>query len=364
MAHNIAKIAGKDAMFCVGKREDAWHLLGQRCENAASWKEAMQLAGLDWQVVKVQDYATNPAGLTVPVPTFTVFRDIDSAILGSVGAGFAVLQNDQCFQFVDNLLEANGGSHYDSAGALGNGAVIWCAVRVPSADIEIVGGDKLESYLVFTTGHDGSTATKVFLTTVRVVCQNTLQMSLKEANAMVSVKHTKNANARLDKAKDLMQGVKANAKNLEDKLKKLANFQMNRKSIVTVLDRLFPPSKEENANQTRRENVLSEILELYSKNDDNAIPEIRGTAYNLLNAVTEYTDHYRSARLTDGRAGMTLATARAENAVTGTGDRLKNNALEIIEQVVMADGSLVDRVRDDVAPSGDLMTDILAKHGY
>lgn len=363
MAHNIAKIDGKDAMFVVGKREDAWHHLGQRCENAVTWQEAVKLAGLDWKVVKTQNYARNPAGKVVEADTFTVFRDIDNAILGSVGAGFVVKQNEDCFKFVDTLLEANGGSHYDSAGALGNGAVIWCAVRVPKADFEVVAGDKHESYLVFATGHDGSMAHTVYLTSVRVVCQNTLQMSLKEAGAMVRVKHTKNAEARLDKAKDLMSGVVANAKSLEVKLKKLADVKMNRTSIVAVLDRLFPASKEENANTTRRENVVTEVLELFAANDNKAFPEVAGTAYNLLNAVTEYTDHFRTARITDGRKGMSLQTARAENAVMGTGDVLKNNALSIIEQVVLTDGSVIDQVKE-VPSTGNILTDVLANMGF
>lgn len=49
--------------------------------------------------------------------------------------------------------------------------------------------------------------------------------------------------------------------------------------------------------------------------------------------MTEYTDHFRSARITDNRAGYSVAQARAENAVSGTGDRLKNTALVVIDEV-------------------------------
>jgi len=54
MAHDLAVINGKHAMFVVGKREDAWHKLGQRCDSAVSWERAMQLAGLDWQVARIK----------------------------------------------------------------------------------------------------------------------------------------------------------------------------------------------------------------------------------------------------------------------------------------------------------------------
>lgn len=334
MAHNIYNDGTKDCMFVVGKREDAWHMLGQRCDNAASWEEAVKLAGLDWQVAKQQNYARNPGGSVVPTDSYTIFRDSDNAQLGTVGPDFTVKQNRECFQFVDTLLEANGGSHYDSAGALGNGSKIWCAVRVPKADISVAGGaDKHESYLVFATAHDGSMAHTVKLTTVRVVCQNTLNSALSCDGAVLRVKHTKSADARLDRARGLMQGVTMDAKALESKLGILAQRRMTRESMVAILNRLFPAPKEENASTTRRENVLTEVLSLYASNDHAAIPQIAGSAYNLLNAVTEYTDHFRSARITDARAGMSVVQARAENAVSGTGDRLKASALAVIDEV-------------------------------
>jgi phage/plasmid-like protein (TIGR03299 family) len=333
MAHNIYKDAtGKDCMFVVGTREAAWHLLGQRCDNAATWEQAVELAGLNWNVAKQRNYARTPAGKVVETESYTVFRDSDNAQLGTVGPEYTVKQNAECFRFVDTLLEANGGAHYDSAGALGNGARIWCAVRVPKADISL-GDDKHESYLVFTTAHDGSMAHTAKLTTVRVVCQNTLNSALSSEGAMFRVKHTAAADQRLYRAKQLMTGIVQVAATLKSKLEQLAQRKMTRESMVTVLNRLFPAPKEDNANTTRRENVLTDVLNLYASNDNGAFPEIAGSAYNLLNAVTEYTDHYRTARITDSRQGWSQQQARAENAVSGTGDRLKNSALAVIDEV-------------------------------
>ena len=78
---------------------------------------------------------------------------------------------------------------------------------------------------------------------------------------------------------------------------------------------------------TRRDGVLAEILRLYEMNDGNAFPQFRGSAYNLLNAVTEYTDHFRNPN-GDPKA-------RAESAMFGSGDVLKTKALDMI---VMAAG--------------------------
>jgi hypothetical protein len=120
------------------------------------------------------------------------------------------------------------------------------------------------------------------------------------------------------------------AKRLEEKLQLLATRRITRKSLITVMDRLFPLPKDEKQNTTRRENILADVLKLYESNDNNVFPAIRGTGYNLLNAVTEYTDHYRTARITGAREGMSVDMARAENAVIGTGERLKTQALDVI----------------------------------
>lgn len=335
MAHNIYRDAtGKDCMFVVGAREDAWHMLGQRCDKAVSWEQAVELAGLNWKVYKQRNYARQPmTGKVVETDSYTVFRDSDNSQLGTVGPEYTVKQNAECFQFVDTLLEANGGAHYDSAGALGNGARIWCAVRVPKADIAVAGADKHESYLVFTTAHDGSMAHTAKLTTVRVVCQNTLNSALSSEGAMFRVKHTAQADVRLDRAKTLMTGIVQDAATLQRKLEQLSQRKMTRESMVAVLNRLFPAPKEQDANTTRRENVLTDVLNLYASNDNGAYPQIAGSAYNLLNAVTEYTDHFRSARITESRQGYSQQQARAENAVSGTGDRLKNSALAVIDEV-------------------------------
>jgi phage/plasmid-like protein (TIGR03299 family) len=338
MAHDLfTDHTGKACMFVVGKREDAWHKLGQRCDNAVNWEAAMTLAGLDWQVIKNQNYARNPQGNVVPVSSYSIFRDTDNAELASnVGEGFTIKQNRDCFQFVDDLLQANGGAHHDSAGALGNGATVWCAVRVPRADIAVNVDDKHESYLVFTTAHDGSMAHTAALSSVRVVCRNTLRQALSTNTGILRIKHTKNANARFDDAKRTMDGVVMDAKRLESKLQMLATRRVTRESMTAVMDRLFAKPTEKDQNTTRRENILAEVLSLYESNDRDAFPSIRGTGYNLLNAVTEYTDHYRTARITDARQGYSIDQARAENAVIGTGERLKTQALDVILEATAA----------------------------
>lgn len=329
MPDNIAKIDGQDAMFCVGNQESAWHHLGQRTPDAATWQQAMELAKLNWPVVLKDIYCRNPFNFVVKVDQYkAVWRGNGTpACLGVVGKDFQPIQNQQAFDFVDALLTGSDGAHYESAGALGLGETIWVLARVPGADIRITGTDDVsQSYLLVATGHAGNMSYMAKLTSVRVVCQNTLTQALSHAGSVFKVKHTKTADSRLKDAKSAMQGVIADSKVLGEKLNALATRRMTKDSMLAVINRLFPENKE-TENQGRRTAIVTKVLELFESNDSDAIPQIRGTAYNMLNAVTEYTDHYRTARITEGKQGMTVQQARAQAAVFGTGDRLKQDAL-------------------------------------
>lgn len=329
MAHDIARINGIDSMFAVGGREAAWHQLGQRINQAATWEQAIKLANLDWQVKKQDLYARALVAPFAPfkVPdTQAIIRDTDSAYLGCVGTGYEPIQNREAFDFMDAVIGERGGAHYETAGALGSGERIWVLARVPGADIRIHGTDDVSrGYLLVATAHDGSMSYLAKLCAERVVCANTLAVALGESSkAVLRIKHTRSAKDRLALAQKLLQGVVKDADALSARLNALAQRRMTKDTMVNVMNRLFPENKEAQSD-TRRMNLVTKVLELFESNDGNAVPQIRGTAYNLLNAVTEYTDHFRTARLTSGRDSVDKA--RAEAALFGTGDRFKSDAL-------------------------------------
>jgi phage/plasmid-like protein (TIGR03299 family) len=361
MAHNIWIENGRANMFVVGNRKAAWHELGQRTDNAVTWEQAMGLAGLDWEVVKRQMFGGLNNEHNALLGAFGIFRSSDGAFLGSVGDQYTCIQNRYAFDFVDSLIEAQDGAHYESAGALGNGERIWCLARVPQT-ITVAGVDKSEVFLLFTTSHDGSMSATCKLSTVRVVCQNTLNMALSANGSMVRVKHTRDAQRRLDQARQLMDGVTADTKRLEEKLNLLAIRRMTKESMVSILDKLFPKPADPKVNPTRRENVLADVLACYEKNDGaNGFQEVRGSAYNLLNAVTEYTDHLRGVRITEGRKGYTDQQARAENALVGTGERLKMEALDVILQDT-AGNPIYQPIQSRPIATGSLLDDVIANH--
>jgi len=326
MAHNIASINGTNAFFGT---ELPWHKLGQIVTGARTWQDAMNLAQLNWSVSKIQLNA--PWG--TPVASWGIFRDSDKVMLGAVGEQYTPIQNQYAFEYVDALLEADNQAHYVSAGALGVGERIWCLAQI-NGEFDVTGsGDKHQNYLLFCTSHDGSLAATCKLTTVRVVCNNTLSSALRMNGEFTRVKHTREAKSRLEAAKKLVTNANVGIKELEGKLKELSQRVVCKDSFKNVMKKLFgdwEEKSEKGESIVRIENKIAEVASFYESNDKNTFPEIKGTAYNLLNAITEWSDHASKVRETQGRVGMNTDQMRAENALFGTGSLLKSQALECI----------------------------------
>ncbi len=331
-----------------------WANLGQIVTSAQTAAEALKLAHLDFTLADAPLYTQwSKAGL-LQVPTHKAIVRLDTKeSVGIVGKDFSVYQPVQAFDFTNALRETNE-ANYISAGLLRNGSQMFILMGVTDACFSI-GEDKHETYLLFCTGFDGSMRRTTKLVTTRVECANTMAMALGQTGTTFAIKNTKNANTRMESVKAMLQGVKQNAQGLKTKLEKLANVKLNRETYKAILDRVFPVN-EETEKQTRRNNILSTVTELFESNDKNAFPEQRGTAYNLLNAITNYADHERASRAN----GHTAEYKRSESALFGSGEQLKQEAFDVILR--MTDGSEVieTRYRDVPKTGEDILSDILA----
>ena len=160
--------ANVETMFYV--REKPWHGLGTRVETAPTSIDALVLAGLDWTVEQKNVYAEDGS----LIPGYKVnTRSTDNAALGIVSDRYKVVQNEDAFQFTDDLLGV--GVTYETAGALQGGRKAWMLARMPHR--YIIAGDEIAPYLVVMNSHDGSSGIKVAMTPIRVVCQNTLNLA-------------------------------------------------------------------------------------------------------------------------------------------------------------------------------------------
>lgn len=320
-------------------RQAAWHRLGKVTGQFMTWTDILAAGGLDYEVLKAQLEFHG-----APVDAWGTFRlnggetDITKAtFLGTVGQDYEVIQHARGFELVDRLMGKVDGAHYETAGSLGEGQVVWGLADLKQSIW--LGHDEIKSYLLFVTAHDGSTKHQYRLCNTRVVCQNTINIALNEKVANIfSVKHTVNAGERLDDAETALMSLTDNMQSVGDRLKFLASRKLTTAAITQVFDQLLPKTakKDEDGDSTRRSNILMDIMMLYADNDGNMFPEQRGTGYNLLNSITNYADHSRVVKGSEKNP-----TARAESALFGLGDKLKSRALTILTEVAR-DGALTN----------------------
>ncbi len=341
MSHNLVfnSKTQRYEMMSVGA---TWHNLGQIVESATTWEETMLAAGMDWEV-ETRALKT-PSGLVLP-NNFGVFRsdkgtglegdettELDG-FLGHVQGRWTAVQNRQAFKFVDALMEAEGGAHYEAAGALGKGEKVFVLANI-ARPFEVVEGDRHETYLCFSNNHNSDASMKVFVTTVRVICANTLQAALgKDGGAGLTLRHTKSVHDRMHEASKMIQGGTMTAAAIREKLVELSKREITRETSEDILDRLFPKpaATAPKGAFTRVDNKRKEYINLVAENDGaNGLKSVEGTAYNWLNGFTQMTDHETTPIMTDAKTGWKPSEVRAERAMFGEGATDKYKALDAI----------------------------------
>jgi phage/plasmid-like protein (TIGR03299 family) len=317
MSHNLnIRLDGKASMMYVG--EAPWHGLGIRLPKLATSAEAIEAAGLDYQVDKKPMFTRGAGKARVEVPDhFCTIRRDTGDILGVVGSRYTVLPNKDAFTFFDALV-SEGEAIFETAGALGNGETIWVLAKLPGY-IRIGRHDEVKKYLLLTNSHDGSSMVRTKLTPVRVVCNNTLTSALEGAEQEVRIRHTPSAVDRLQEAHKLLGLTNQLYRELEIIFNRMSVKRITERQLIEFVKTLVPDN-EEASFKTRTENIRSKILEL---NEAGVGSEYsRGSLWGAVNAVSEFTDHVQNSK---------DPMKRLNSIWFGGGERLKIKAFQLAQ---------------------------------
>ena len=284
MAANI------ETMFYV--RQTPWHGLGVKVAEAPTSKDALWLAGLDWNVVQEEIYTENAN----PVTGFKAnVRDIDKKVLGVVTDRYKVVQNSEAFAFTDSLLGE--GVRYETAGSLQGGRRVWLLARLPQE--YIIEGERISPYLVFSNTHDGSGAVKVAVTPIRVVCNNTLNLALNTAKRSWSIIHTGNITDKMEEAKNTLFMASDYMDKLGKEFKNLRRKKLTDKQVLGYINTLLPV--EDGASSQQKKNILRLQDNLKIRYFDAPdLKDVGNNAYRFLNAAADWAGHEEPLRKTAG----------------------------------------------------------------
>lgn len=281
-------VANVESMFYV--RETPWHGLGTRVNEAPSSKEALGLAGLDWQVLQEPIY-TGKGDLIKGYKANV--RDSDHQTLGVVTDRYKVIQNDEAFAFTDALLGE--GVRYETAGSLQGGRKVWMLAHMPHE--YIIAGEHISPYLVFSNTHDGSGSIKVALTPVRVICNNTLNLALSTAKRSWSMIHTGDIREKMQEAKNTLFMANAYMDALGKEFEVLRSRKLSDKQVYDYIEILLP--MDENATPQQKKNIKrlqDDMKRRYFDAPD--LQDVGRNAYRFVNAVSDFATHSQPLRKT------------------------------------------------------------------
>jgi phage/plasmid-like protein (TIGR03299 family) len=280
MAHEV------ETMAYAG--ELPWHGLGVPVSNDLTPVQMMQKADLDWEVVKEEMITSS--GVTVPNKQALV-RNTDSKILDVVGSDWNPVQNEQAFEFFADYVAA-GDMEMHTAGSLKSGQMVWCLAKIKES-FDIFGDDTVESYLLFSNPHQYGKSIDIRFTPIRVVCNNTLTLSLnQQAQRAIKVGHRTEFNP------ETVKETLGLAHEKFETYKEMAQFLGSRKftaeSIIQYYNEVFPnTSRKSDVKAVTSVDDLSRAAKMcYEALDTQPGAQYgAGTWWQAFNSVTYHTDH-------------------------------------------------------------------------
>lgn len=312
MAHELEFVNGEASMAYAGGLP--WHGLGVSVPTDLTPQQMLEAAQLDWTVEKIPAYA-EVGGERVAVGKSALVRSRDNAILDVVSDDWNPMQNEAAFEFFNDFISA-GDMEMHTAGSLKGGKLVWALAKVNDSFELFNGRDKVDSYLLFTNPHMYGQSIDVRMTPIRVVCNNTLSLSLNTmAKQMVKVSHRREFNA--DEVKETMGVSKEKMQTYKEMAEYLSTKRYNNENILEYFQRVFPvtSAKPESTKVTSKNAALA--METLYTQPGAELGE--GSWWQAFNATTYLLDHVIGKN----------ADNRLQSAWYGVGKGQKIKALDL-----------------------------------
>ena len=305
--------------------EVPWHGLGVRVNNDLSVDEMLKQSGLDWKVRAIPMFAKYD-GRTIPSSHQMLIRESDQRQLTVITDKWNPVQNSEAFEFFREFVDA-GDMEMHTAGSLRDGQWVWVLAKVKESFTLFGGKDQVDSYLLFSNPHIYGRGVEVRFTPTRVVCHNTLNLSLGQASVnKVSLNHRSVFDPEM--VKEALGIAHEKLVQYKEMGEFLGSKRYSNDSVVTFMKDVFPgygkANKDTKISGIKEASLLSDdqIKALgLSRNAQGALDILEtqpganfapGSWWNAFNAVTYMTDHVmgktQESRLTSAWYGLNKST--------------------------------------------------------
>ncbi|HQS03776.1 MAG TPA: DUF932 domain-containing protein [Halothiobacillus sp.] len=300
-----------------------WHGLGEQLPNGQPIEVWQRAAGMDWEIQASDvQYMSNQRGHLGTIHGFpeqkVLYRSDTKEALSVVSNRYQVVQPREILEFYRDLMNTNQ-YELETAGVLKGGRKFWALARTGHS-ATLKGGDEVNGYLLLATSCDGTMATTATPTTVRVVCNNTLSIAIHGASQAIRVPHNTSFDSQAVKRQ---MGIAVSQwDEFMTRTRALAERKVKPHEAMNYFLKVVCDADEEESlpHGLPNERALKRVQALFDgAGRGSELVAAKGTAWGMLNAVTEYVDHERRARSTDNRL---------DSAWFGQGAGLKQKALD------------------------------------
>jgi len=271
--------------------EKPWHGSGNKLAPQQPIEVWKKNAGMDWQIESSEVRyisGNNSVGVINAFPEQKVlYRSDTKAPLAVVSKRFHVVQPGEILEFYRDLTAYNG-FELETAGVLREGRKFWALAKTGQSST-LKGRDRVDGYLLLATACDGTLATTAQFTSVRVVCNNTLQIALGNASGAIKVPHRSQFDPEAVKRQ---LGITVSSwDGFVARMKALVDRPVDPESVEGLLRRVLTYPAPDSKAPVVNEQAMATVRSLYEGGGRGALmASSRGTAWGLLNSVTEYVD--------------------------------------------------------------------------
>ncbi len=290
MSHNIQK---HDT--CVSLQKE-WHNLQTIVQEITP-----ENSGLDWTVAR-ETIVLEKNGQKIDTH-YAVFCEQKNHVIQIAKESYTLIQNSQLFEILDQALT---GVPYDivAAVSLGNLSKVAITVALREQQEYLVNGEHFKNFLTIATSHDTSQKLEFWDTSIKSICQNTLQWSRANRDGIlnVSVMHTKNCQVKIDSMKDKIEQL------FEKRLEFYETYEglMARPMTLDQAEKILVGFEAKDELSTRTKNKVDEIVGLFQSGKGNS----GATVSDLFNGYTEYFTSKSSDNLAKAWASSEFGSGR------------------------------------------------------
>lgn len=270
-------------------RVATWNSVGYDVSKAQDLGQVLQTSGLDYDVMKMPLALTGDSNTVVPNRFVTARPEGGGLHLYDVVSDkFEIVQNRDAFDFV-NFMGSD--VRFVKAGETQSG-MVYIIGALPEVNIL---GDAFTPYVLFRNGFNGKTKITAAISPLRIVCQNQFNFAFRNANNAITIRHVRNAEAKLEEARETLRMCGDYMQELSDMAEHFAGMKITDQQMERVVKFLFPIPEDTAINPFKRKNLEDQrtaFLKAHQQ-DDNA--NFRGTAWGLINAYTDFITHKEPA---------------------------------------------------------------------